>query len=64
MKYTFFDVFFRKIPESGGYVVAAGLESIISYIKNMHFTEEDIALGGWVGRGRASKPRTVMLTTV
>lgn len=38
-----FDVFFRKIPENGGYVIAAGLETIISYIENMHFSEEDIA---------------------
>ena len=37
-----FDVFFRKIPESGGYVLASGLESIISYIKDMHFSPEDI----------------------
>ncbi len=37
-----FDVFFRKVPESGGYVIAAGLESIISYIKGMHFSAEDI----------------------
>ena len=28
-----FDVFFRKVPESGGYVIAAGLESIISFEK-------------------------------
>ena len=38
-----FDLFFRKIPEDGGFVIAAGLESCISYIKNMHFSDEDIA---------------------
>ena len=38
-----FDVFFRSIPEGGGFVLAAGLESIISYITNMHFSDEDIA---------------------
>lgn len=38
-----FDVFFRKVPEDGGYVIAAGLETVISYVKHMHFTEGDIA---------------------
>lgn len=42
-RWVSFDLFFRKIPESGGYVIAAGLESAISYIKNMHFTDGDIA---------------------
>ena len=34
-----FDVFFRKVPESGGYVIAAGLDSIISYIKGINNNE-------------------------
>lgn len=37
-----FDVFFRKVPNGGGYVVMAGLDKIISYIKNLKFTENDI----------------------
>ena len=40
--YTYFDVFFRTNPDGGGYAVAAGLEQIISYINNLHFTEKDI----------------------
>ena len=40
---TFFDVFFRSVPDDGGYAIAAGLEQIIDYIENLHFTDEDIA---------------------
>jgi len=37
-----FDYFFRKIPEDGGFCVAAGLEQLIDYIQNIHFNEGDI----------------------
>lgn len=37
-----FDVFFRKIPENGGYALCAGLEQIINYIETLKFKEEDI----------------------
>ena len=40
---AYFDVFFRKIPDGGGFAIAAGLEQIINYIKNLKFTKEDIA---------------------
>jgi len=40
---TYFDVFFRRVPDSGGFAIAAGLEQVIDYIQNLHFTEEDIA---------------------
>ena len=39
---TYFDVFFRSVPDSGGYAVAAGLEQIVDYVQNLHFSEEDI----------------------
>ena len=39
----YFDVFFRKCPDNGGFAIAAGLEQIIDYIKNLHFSAEDIA---------------------
>lgn len=38
----YFDIFFRKNPFDGGYAVSGGLEEIIDYIKNFHFSEEDI----------------------
>ena len=41
---TYFDVFFRSVPDGAGYAIFAGLEQFIDYIKNLHFTEEDIAL--------------------
>ena len=40
---AYFDVFFRNIPDSGGFAIAAGLEQVIEYIKELSFTEEDIA---------------------
>ena len=42
-KITYFDVFFRKVPDGGGFAIAAGLEQFVSYIENLRFTEEDIA---------------------
>ena len=40
---TYFDVFFRKVPDQGGFAIAAGLEQLIDDIENLHFSEEDIA---------------------
>ncbi|HBV52147.1 MAG TPA: nicotinate phosphoribosyltransferase, partial [Clostridiales bacterium] len=42
-KYTYFDVFFRTVPDRGGFAIAAGLEQIIRYLEQLCFTEEDIA---------------------
>ena len=39
---VYFDVFFRKVPDNGGFAIAAGLEQVIDYIKNLHFEESDI----------------------
>ena len=38
-----FDMFYRRNPDNGGFVVSAGLEQLMEYIENMHFTDEDIA---------------------
>ena len=40
---TYFDVFFRRVPDGGGYAIAAGLEQLVDYIRDLHFDEEDIA---------------------
>lgn len=40
---VYFDMFYRQNPDGGGYAVAAGLEQIVSYIKELVFTDEDIA---------------------
>lgn len=39
----YFDVFYRNIPDGGGFAIAAGLEQVIEYIKDLHFTDDDIA---------------------
>lgn len=39
----YFDVFFRTIPDGGGFAIAAGLEQVLEYIKNIHFTDDEIA---------------------
>ena len=38
----YFDVFFRDVPDGGGFAIAAGLEQIIDYIQDLRFTPEDI----------------------
>ena len=40
---TYFDVFYRRCPDGGGFAIAAGLEQIIEYIQSLHFTQDDIA---------------------
>ena len=37
-----FDVFFRRIPDGGGFAIFAGLEQIVDYITNLHFDKEDV----------------------
>ena len=39
---AYFDVFFRKIPDKGGYAITAGLEQIIEFIQNLCFDADDI----------------------
>ncbi|MBQ6613711.1 MAG: nicotinate phosphoribosyltransferase [Clostridia bacterium] len=39
---SYFDVFYRSVPDDGGFAICAGLEQVIDYIKNLHFTKEDI----------------------
>lgn len=41
-KITYFDVFYRNNPDGGGYAIVAGLEQIIDYINDLHFTEQNI----------------------
>ncbi len=39
---TYFDLFFRSVPDGGGFAIAAGLEQIIDYVQDLHFDPEDI----------------------
>jgi len=38
----YFDVFFRQCPDGGGFAIAAGLEQIVHYIRDLRFDKEDI----------------------
>ena len=39
---TYFDLYFRNVPDGGGFAIAAGLEQLIDYIEDLHFDEKDI----------------------
>lgn len=39
---AYFDMFFRKVPDEGGFAIMAGLEQLITYMMNLKFTEDDI----------------------
>ena len=39
---AYFDMFFRKIPDDGGFAIMAGLEQLIEYLNNLRFNDEDI----------------------
>lgn len=38
-----FDLFFRRVPDNGGFAIMAGLEQVIEYLKNLHFDEDDLS---------------------
>ena len=38
----YFDVFFRNVPDGGGFAIAAGLEQVVDYIQDLRFDPEDI----------------------
>ena len=42
-KNVIFDVFYRSVPDGGGFAIAAGLEQVVEYIRQLHFSPEDIA---------------------
>ena len=37
-----FDLYFRKVPDNGGYAIAAGLSEMIEFLEQLHFDKEDI----------------------
>ena len=39
---AYFDMFFRKVPDGGGYAIMAGVEQLVNYLKNLSFADEDI----------------------
>ena len=41
-KISVFDMFFRKVPDDGGFAIMAGVEQFVDYLKNLSFSPEDI----------------------
>lgn len=41
-KTAYFDMFFRRVPENGGFAIMAGVEQLVDYLKNLKFEDEDI----------------------
>lgn len=41
-KISYFDLFYRTVPDNGGFAIAAGLEQVVNYIENLKFSDEDI----------------------
>jgi len=39
---AYFDMFFRSIPDDGGYAIMAGVEQLIEYLDNLKFSEDDL----------------------
>ncbi len=48
-KTVVFDAFYRTNPCGNGYAIAAGLEQVIDYIKNLHFSEKELSYLGSLG---------------
>ena len=40
---VYFDLFFRNVPDGGGFAITAGLDQVIDYVRNLHFSEDDLA---------------------
>lgn len=41
-KIAYFDMFFRKVPDQGGFAIMAGVDQLIQYLKNIKFDDNDI----------------------
>ena len=39
---AYYDLFFRSVPDGGGFIIAAGLSQVIDYLRNLQFTQEDL----------------------
>ncbi len=40
---VYFDMFFRTIPDGGGVAIMSGVEQVVQYVKDLSFTDDDIA---------------------
>ena len=39
---AYFDMFFREVPDGGGFAIMAGVQQVVEYLKNLHFSKEDV----------------------
>ncbi len=39
---AYFDMFFRKVPNEGGFAIMAGVQQLVEYVRNLSFTKEDL----------------------
>lgn len=46
---VYFDMFFRKVPDNGGFAIMAGLRQLVDYLKNLSFTQKDLEFFGRKG---------------
>lgn len=42
-KIAYFDMYFRRVPDAGGYCIMAGTQQLVEYLSNLVFSEDDIA---------------------
>ncbi len=40
---AYFDMFFRRVPDQGGFAIMAGVEQLVQYLESLHFTQDDIS---------------------
>ncbi|MGI6269571.1 MAG: nicotinate phosphoribosyltransferase [Candidatus Howiella sp.] len=40
---AYFDLFFRRVPDDGGFAIMAGLEQMTEYLQNLRFSEDEVA---------------------
>ena len=56
-KIAVFDMFFRRVPDDGGYAIMAGIEQLIEYMNNLEFSDDDIAYLRGLKNKKARKMR-------
>ena len=43
-KIAWFDMFFRRVPDNGGFAIMAGIRQMVDYLENLRFTQKDIEM--------------------
>ena len=48
--YAYFDLYFRSVPQGGGFAIMAGVEQMVDYLQSLHFTEDDLSFLAGTGQ--------------